>query len=228
MTTAAVRPVGLGNVWTLPGVYAPQADTYLLAAALQAEEIAKGTDVLDVCTGSGALAVLAARMGARVSATDISRRAVMTARLNAARAGQRVRVLHGDLTGPLAQKRFDVVVSNPPYVPTPPAHRPRKHRSSVAWNAGHSGRQALDRICAHAPDVLHPHGVLLIVHSALCDADETVRRLADTGMRSSVTHRARVPFGPVITQRLPWLRAQGLLHPDEDTEELVVVRAERN
>ncbi|MFE4216161.1 hypothetical protein [Streptomyces sp. NPDC056844] len=77
MTTAAVRPAGLGNVWTLPGVYAPQADTYLLAEALQAEEIAKGTD-LDVCTGSGALAVLAARMGARVSATDISRRAVMT------------------------------------------------------------------------------------------------------------------------------------------------------
>lgn len=167
-------------------------------------------------------------MGARVSATDISRRAVMTARVNAARAGRRVRVLHGDLTGPLARQRFDIVVSNPPYVPTPPAHYPRNHRSSVAWNAGHSGRQALDRICAHAQDVLHPHGVLLIVHSALCGADETLRRLADSGMRSSVTHRARVPFGPVITQRLPWLRAQGLLHPDEDTEELVVIRAERS
>ncbi|MFD4035260.1 HemK2/MTQ2 family protein methyltransferase [Streptomyces sp. NPDC058637] len=228
MTTAAVRPAGLGNLWTLPGVYAPQADTYLLAEALQDEEIAKGTDVLDVCTGSGALAVLAARMGARVSATDISRRAVMTARLNAARAGQRVRVLRGDLTGPIAEQRFDVVVSNPPYVPTPPAHEPRKHRPSVAWDAGYSGRQALDRICAQARDVLHPHGVLLVVHSALCGADETLRRLSGTGMRCSVTHRASVPFGPVITQRLPWLRAQGLLHPDEDTEELVVIRAVRS
>ncbi|MFH9613491.1 HemK2/MTQ2 family protein methyltransferase [Streptomyces pratensis] len=228
MTTAAVRPAGLGNLWTLPGVYAPQADTFLLAEALRAEGIAKGTDLLDVCTGSGALAVLAARMGARVSATDISRRAVTAARLNAARAGQRVRVLHGDLTGPITDERFDVVVSNPPYVPTPPGRHPRKHRSSVAWDAGRSGRQALDRICAHARDMLHPQGVLLIVHSALCGVDETLRRLAEAGMHGSVTHQACVPFGPVITDRLPWLRAQGLLRPDEDTEELVVIRARRS
>ncbi|MFF2140370.1 HemK2/MTQ2 family protein methyltransferase [Streptomyces sp. NPDC058193] len=228
MTTAAARPADLGKLWTLPGVYAPQADTHLLAQALQAEGITAGTDVLDVCTGSGALAVLAARMGAQVTATDISRRAVISARFNAARAGQRVRVLQGDLTGPIAEERFHLVVSNPPYVPTPLAHHSRKHRSSVAWDAGHSGRQALDRICAHARDVLHPHGVLLIVHSALCGADETLRRLDTTGMRSSVAHRARVPFGPVITGRLSWLRAQGLLHPDEDTEELVVIRAERS
>lgn len=48
MTTAAVRPAGLGNLWTLPGGYAPQADTFLLAEALRAEGIAKGTDLLDV------------------------------------------------------------------------------------------------------------------------------------------------------------------------------------
>ncbi|MFD3733737.1 HemK2/MTQ2 family protein methyltransferase [Streptomyces sp. NPDC058632] len=228
MTTAVTRPAGLGNLWTLPGVYAPQADTYLLAHALRTEGITADMDVLDVCTGSGALALLAARAGARVTATDISRRAVMTARLNAARAGHRIRVLHGDLTGPVAEQRFDMVVSNPPYVPTPHAHPARSHRPAVAWNAGHGGRQALDRICAHARDVLRPHGTLLMVHSGLCGVEETLGRLADTGLRCSVTHRSAVPFGPVITQRLPWLRAQGLIGPDEDTEELVVIRAERS
>lgn len=226
MTTAAAPPVDLGNLWKLPGVYAPQADTYLLAQALHAEEITADTDVLDVCTGSGALAVLAARMGARVAATDISRRAVLTARLNAVRAGQRVRVLHGDLTGPVARHRFDVVVSNPPYVPTPHAHR--SHRPAVAWDAGSGGRQAVDRICAHARGVLRPHGVLLMVHSGLCDAEESLRRLTDTGLRCSVMDRSRVPFGPVLTQRLPWLRARGLIGADEETEELVVIRAERS
>ncbi|MEU1348363.1 HemK2/MTQ2 family protein methyltransferase [Streptomyces sp. NPDC005775] len=226
MTTAAAPPIDLGNLWTLPGVYAPQADTYLLAQALRAEGITADTDVLDVCTGSGALAVLAARMGARVAATDISWRAVLTARMNAARAGQSVRVLHGDLTGPVARHRFDVVVSNPPYVPAPHPHR--SHRPSVAWDAGQGGRQAVDRICAHARDVLRPHGVLLMVHSGLCGVEESLTRLTDTGLRCSVTHRSHVPFGPVLTQRLPWLRARGLLGADEETEELVVIRAERS
>ncbi|MEU1469992.1 HemK2/MTQ2 family protein methyltransferase [Streptomyces sp. NPDC005761] len=226
MTTAAAPPIDLGNLWTLPGVYAPQADTYLLARVLHAEGITAETDVLDVCTGSGALALLAARMGARVSATDISRRAVLTARMNAARAGQRIRVLRGDLTGPVSAQRFDVVVSNPPYVPAP--HARRSHRPEVAWDAGQSGREAVDRICAHAQDVLRPQGVLLMVHSGLCGVEESLRRLGDTGLRCSVTERTRVPFGPVITKRLPWLRARGLIGADEDTEELVVIRAERS
>lgn len=228
MTTAAALPADLGNLWTPPGVYAPQADTYLLAQALRAEGVTAGMDVLDVCTGSGALALLAARMGARVSATDISRRAVAAARMNAARAGHRIRVMHGDLTGPVTHRRFDLVTSNPPYVPTPHAHRSRRHSPAVAWNAGHGGRQALDRICAHTRDVLRPHGVLLLVHSGLCGVEETLGRLADTGLRCSVTDRAHVPYGPVISGRLPWLRAQGLISADEDTEELVVIRAERS
>ncbi|WP_328886121.1 HemK2/MTQ2 family protein methyltransferase [Streptomyces sp. NBC_00316] len=227
MTTAAAPTAGLGNLWIPPGVYAPQADTQLLARALHAEGITAGMDVLDVCTGSGALALLAARMGARVSATDISRRAVMTARMNAVRAGRRVRVLRGDLTAPVAGQRFDVVVSNPPYVPAPHARRTRSHRTAVAWDAGHGGRQALDRICAHTRELLRPHGVLLMVHSGLCSVEETLRRLTETGLHCSVTDWSYVPFGPVIIKRLPWLRAQGLIGAAEDTEELVIIRAER-
>ena len=76
-------------------------------------------------------------------------------------------------------------------------------------------------------NVLRPRGVLLMVHSALCGVEETLGRLADTGLRCSVVDRSCVPFGPVITRRLPWLRAKGLIGADEETEELVVFRAER-
>jgi release factor glutamine methyltransferase len=227
MTTAAVRSLGLGALWTLPGVYAPQADTRLLAQALRAEGITADMDVLDVCTGSGALAVLAARMGARVSATDISRRAVMTARLNAVRAGQRVQVRRGDLSAPWGGRIFDVVVSNPPYVPAR-ATRPPLWGQARAWDAGRDGRHVVDRICEYAPSLLRPHGVLLMVHSGLCDADTTVRQLTVAGLTCSVTDRAYVPFGRVLTQRLPWLRAQGLIGAGEDKEELVIIRAERS
>ncbi|SHM80829.1 HemK2/MTQ2 family protein methyltransferase [Actinacidiphila paucisporea] len=227
MTTAAVRPADLGFLWTLPGVYAPQEDTRLLARALLAEGVTAGMDVLDVCTGSGALAVLAARMGARVSATDISRRAVLTAQLNAARARQRVQVRRGDLSAPWGGRTFDVVVSNPPYVPAR-GRRPPLWGRARAWDAGRDGRHVVDRICAHAPRLLRPHGVLLMVHSGLCGTDTTLRQLTAAGLTCSVTDRAYVPFGRVLTQRLPWLRAQGLIGPHEDKEELVVIRAERS
>ncbi|MFF6993102.1 HemK2/MTQ2 family protein methyltransferase [Streptomyces sp. NPDC010273] len=208
-------------------MYAPQADTRLLARALHAERITAGMDVLDVCTGSGALAVLASRLGARVSATDISWRAVMTARLNAARAGQRVQVRHGDLSMPWFGRTFDLVTSNPPYVPARDARPPTWGRSR-AWDAGRDGRHVVDRICSHASALLRPRGVLLMVHSSLCDAGATLTRLEDAGLRASVTERARVPFGPVLTERLPWLRAQGLIGAEQDWEELVVIRAERS
>jgi release factor glutamine methyltransferase len=214
-------------VWTLPGVYAPQDDTRLLARALSAENITADTDVLDVCTGSGALAVQAARAGGRVAATDISWRAVLTARLNAARARQRVEVRLGDLSMPWFGRTFDLVLSNPPYVPALNARPPLRGRSR-AWDAGRDGRHVVDRICAHAPALLRPHGVLLMVHSGLCDAEVTLDRLNRAGLLCEVVERARVPFGPVLTERLPWLRAQGLMGADEDREELVVIRAERS
>ncbi|NEC47116.1 methyltransferase, partial [Actinospica acidiphila] len=81
----------------LPGVYAPQEDTALLAAALADEPVAPGAAVLDVGTGSGALALTAARRGARVTAVDVSRRAVYAARLNALRAGLPLEVVRGNL-----------------------------------------------------------------------------------------------------------------------------------
>jgi release factor glutamine methyltransferase len=227
VTTAAVRHPGLEFAWTLPGVYTPQADTRLLARALRTEGVTADTNVLDLCTGSGALAVLAARLGARVSATDISRRAVLSARFNAVRAGQRVQVRRGDLSAPWSGRTFDILVSNPPYVPARRSRPPLWGRAR-AWDAGRDGRHVVDRICAHAPALLRPHGVLLMVHSGLCGTEATLRQLTAAGLTCSVTDRAYVPFGRVLTERLPWLRDQGLIGPSQDREELVVIRAERS
>ncbi|NEB21319.1 methyltransferase, partial [Streptomyces coelicoflavus] len=84
--------MGSVNFMVLPGVYAPQEDTALLAGALSDEPLPPGAAVLDVGTGTGALALAAALRGGRVTAVDVSWRAVCAARLNAARAGLRIRV----------------------------------------------------------------------------------------------------------------------------------------
>ncbi|MFI9543959.1 HemK2/MTQ2 family protein methyltransferase [Streptomyces sp. NPDC052016] len=213
------------NPLVLPGVYAPQEDTDLLAGALSEEPLSPDADVLDVGTGSGALALEAAMRGARVTAVDVSWRAVCATRWNAWRARLPVRVRHGNLFEPVRGRSFDLVLANPPYVPDPADLRSPRG-TARAWDAGGDGRLVLDRICREAPLVLRPGGVLLMVHSALSDPDRTLTRLRATGLKASVTRRRRIPFGPVLRSREGWLRERGLLSAEENNEELVVVRAE--
>ncbi|SOD63144.1 release factor glutamine methyltransferase [Streptomyces zhaozhouensis] len=210
----------------MPGVYAPQSDTLMLAAALRREGLVPGMDVLEVCSGSGALAVLAARAGAAVTAVDVGRRAVLSARINALLARRRVTVRRGDLFAAVPDRSFDLVFCNPPYVPAP-GESPPDRGAARAWDAGRDGRALVDRVCAGVAPRLRPHGVLLMVHSGLCAAEETLLRLEEAGLRAQVTDRARIPFGPVLRSRLPWLRRRGLVRPDEETEELVVIRGEK-
>ncbi|MFF8095268.1 HemK2/MTQ2 family protein methyltransferase [Streptomyces sp. NPDC016675] len=209
----------------LPGVYAPQEDTALLAGALSDESLPPAASVLDVGTGTGALALTAARRGARVTAVDVSWRAVCAARVNAARAGLRIRVRHGNLFTPVHGETFDLVLANPPYVPAPGGGRPPRG-AARAWDAGHDGRLVLDRICREAPALLRPGGVLLLVQSALSDPERTVTQLREAGLKAAVTRRQRIAFGPVVRGRERWLRQRGLLSLAEKEEELVVVRAE--
>ncbi len=207
-----------------PGVYTPQTDTWLLAEALHREHITPGARVLDVGTGTGALAVLAARAGAWVTAVDTSRRALATTWLNARARGLRVRVRHGNLLHPVAGERFDVILTNPPYVPAADDRLPQRGPSR-AWDAGIDGRALLDRLFAQAPRLLAPGGVLLVVHSALCGQDVTLQCLADSGLQAEVVARCELPFGPVLRGRVALLERRGLIAPGQRHEQLVVVRA---
>ncbi|MFI6009553.1 HemK2/MTQ2 family protein methyltransferase [Streptomyces sp. NPDC051243] len=211
--------------WVPRGVYRPQTDTRLLGRAMRREGVTAQTDVLDLGTGSGILAVEAARLGGRVTAVDISWRAIAAARLNALLNGQSLRVRHGDLAAAVPGRRFDLVIANPPYVPAPGPGPPRGRARS--WDAGTDGRLLIDRICDTAPAVLRPTGTLLIVHSHLCGIGATLTRLARAGLHAEVVDRTRLPFGHVLLSRLAWLREQGL-PADGTTEELVVIRAERS
>jgi release factor glutamine methyltransferase len=211
------------RVMTLPGVFRPRPDSWMLARHLCAR-LRPGASVLDMCTGSGAIAVAAARAGAgAVTAVDVSRRSVMTVRINALLNGVRVRALRGDLFAPVAGERFDLIVSNPPYLPAAddalPDHGPQR-----AWDAGTDGRVLLDRICADAGAHLNPGGAVMLVHSELIGLEPTVAALEASGLAVDVLERRRGPLGPLLTARAPLLEARGLLAPGEREEEIVVIR----
>lgn len=209
----------------MPGVHRPISDTWMLAEAMRREPL-EGARVLDLCAGTGALAVCASKAGAgNVVAVDLTLRAVISARINARLNGAPVGVVRGDLFAPLTGQSFDLIVSNPPYIPAESDRLPR-YGSRVSLDAGQDGRALLDRICREAPGYLRPGGAILLVHSSICDHERTLSTLRAGGLDAEVVVRRPGPLGPVMSSRASLLRERGLLG-SEDHEEIVIVRGRR-
>ena len=195
----------------------------MLAECLQREPLGPEVGVLDLCTGSGLLAITAARRGWRATAVDASRRAVFAARLNALLNGTWVHAVRGSLFEPVAGRAFDLIVSNPPYVPAESDDLPTRGPAR-AWDAGPRGRALLDPIIDAAPAHLKPGGSLLVVHSSVIGIDDTLRRLRAGGLRPDVVAHHRGPFGPLMHARARQLEERGLIAAGERVEDVVVVR----
>ncbi len=211
-------------------VYAPQDDSHLLieqVAALPAG--LSGLRVLDFCTGSGVVALAAARLGsASVTAVDVSAQAAGCARRNAAATGLTVEVITGSFAEAAAAGPYDVVLCNPPYVPAPiSAERFPVAGPTQAWDASTDGRLVLDPLCSSAPELLTENGTLLLVQSEYSGIDETLDALDRAGMDAQITARRTVDFGPVMASRALWMEDQGMLVAGCREEVLVVVRARK-
>jgi len=215
------------RIITLPGVFQPRSDARLLARAMRELGVASGARVLEVFAGSGAVAVAAAREGAReVTVVDVSRRALVSAWVNARRDGARVRARRGDLFAPVAGERFDLILANPPYVPSPHDALPRAG-AARAWEGGGDGRLLLDRLCAEAPGALAPGGTLLLVQSSVCGEQATLGALCRAGLDARRVAAERGPLGPLMRARAELLEQRGLLAPGQREEELLVLGARK-
>ena len=125
-------------------------------------------NVLDLCTGSGCLAILASRNfpNAEIDAVDISKDAIEVATRNVGDYGlqDRLKLYRGDLFKPLGGKRYDLIISNPPYVDAEGmADLPRECRAEpkLAFDGGADGLDIVRRILDEAEAHLTPQGGLL-------------------------------------------------------------------
>ncbi|MHB8668017.1 MAG: 50S ribosomal protein L3 N(5)-glutamine methyltransferase [Burkholderiales bacterium] len=125
--------------------------------------------VLDLCTGSGCLAVLAAHAfsNARIDAADLSAEALQVARRNVKdyALGKRIRLVRTDLFDRLAARRYDLILSNPPYVNAAAMRAlPREYRREprLALAGGRDGLALVHRLLAQAAAHLHPGGLLVV------------------------------------------------------------------
>jgi release factor glutamine methyltransferase len=162
-----------------PAVLIPRPDTELLVE-LALERLPPSGSVLDMGTGSGPIAVALAhtRRDAAVTALDVSPAALAVARGNAALNQVPVRLLESDWYAAVHQERFDLIVSNPPYIASGDRHLSEgdlRFEPSGALTDHADGLSALRIIIAGAPERLAPQAWLLMEHGY--DQAEAVRAL---------------------------------------------------
>lgn len=153
-----------------PAVLIPRPDTELVVERVLAHcSDRRGLRVLDMGTGSGALAItLALELeAAEVTAIDRSRAALQVATANAARLGAAVSFVVSDWFAGLAQRRFDLIVANPPYIAAADPHLEQgdvRFEPRTALASGPAGLDDLIGIVAAAPRHLDPGGWLFVEH----------------------------------------------------------------
>jgi release factor glutamine methyltransferase len=157
-------------------VYIPEADTYLLLDAARAE-VKPGDRVLEIGTGSGLIAAELARVTG-VVATDINPHAVLCAREKG------VAVVQNDLFCGI-QSTFDLILFNPPYLPTQPEERIDDWLEH-ALNGGESGRVVIERFAVHVGRVLAPGGRILLLISSLTGLPEVRDLFFRSGFLSEI------------------------------------------
>ncbi|MEZ0362145.1 HemK2/MTQ2 family protein methyltransferase [Mycobacterium sp. pUA109] len=218
------------DILAVDGVYAPQQDSRLLIAAMEHADLARQRRVLDLCTGSGIVAIAAAELGAAsVTAVDICPRAVRCSRSNARNAGVDVEVREGPWTRALGDPPYEVIVSNPPYVPTPADAGPVPAAGGPewSWNGGVDGRAVLDPLCVSATRLLRDQGSLLLVQSVFANVPRSLALLRSTGLEAEIAASQVIPFGPVLSARAVWLERTGRIQRGCREEQLVVIRADK-
>jgi release factor glutamine methyltransferase len=177
-----------------PAVLIPRPETETVVdLALNHLPEGGASTILDLGTGSGCLAVTLARLrpGARVFAVDLSKEALEVAVRNVSRHGvTNVRLLSGSWYEPVQHRRFDLIVSNPPYVAEGDSHLSDgdvRFEPRTALVGGHDGLEAIRTIIGGAAAHMNPGGWLILEHGY--DQQRNLERLAlDAGFGSLHTH----------------------------------------
>lgn len=149
-----------------PGVLVPRPETELLVDTVL-KKVSANSTVLDLCTGSGAIAVSLKKEKPELSvtATDISQEALKYAQINTSFHDLEIEVLEGDLFAPVSGRRFDIITVNPPYVKTTETPLMGKdvlaHEPQLALFSGEDGLNLLRKIAAEGKAFLNPGGFLI-------------------------------------------------------------------
>jgi release factor glutamine methyltransferase len=178
-------------------VYEPAEDSFLFAENLN---VAVDEAVLDLGTGCGILAVVAAKRGGNVTAVDLNPYAIRCAKQNAKLngVGGSIDFIQGDLfTAFLSGVMFDLVLFNAPYLPSDEGEE--SSWIGRSWAGGVDGRVVVDRFISEVHAHLKLRGRVLLMQSTLTGVDETLQQFIQHGFSADVVAEQKLPFFETLT-----------------------------
>jgi release factor glutamine methyltransferase len=202
-----------GATFRMPeGVPIPSEGSYLLAEKMNVQP---HETVLDVGTGCGFYAVLAAKIAQRVWALDVSSVCLECARQNAERNGvaERITFLQGNLFERVRGLTFDLILSTPPQMPALSAVE------NSLCEGGADGRRVLDALIREASNYLNATGRLLFVQFGFLGVEKSLHQLREVGLTARVLAE-RETFSSVAAERIEQLQAM-------DTESTILWRDDK-
>ena len=177
-------------------VYEPAEDTFLVAEKLDTK---KDDIVLEIGTGCGILAILAAKTAKKVVAIDINPYAIECTKRNAKNKNllKRIDFRQGNLFEPIKNgEQFSLIIFNSPYLPSEPDEE--KSWIGKAWAGGKTGRQVIDPFIAAAPNYLSINGRILLVQSSLSDVKKTIKMFDELNFQAKVVSELKFPFESIV------------------------------
>lgn len=192
------RAVFKGNrYYVFPEVYQPSDDTFIIAEHLNVKE---GDRVLDVGTGCGLLALIAAKKAGYVVSLDINPHALKCVKFNAKlnHVDDKIDMVLSDLlTGLKEDTQFDLIICNPPYLPVDEKIRFGEW-IELAWNGGPSGREVIDRFLKSVDVHVTKGGKVLMVQSSLSKPEDSIKILREKGFKVEVKTEKELFFEKLI------------------------------
>lgn len=179
-------------------VYEPAEDSFLIAENL---DVKPGASVLDVGTGSGLLAIVAAEKAVSVVAVDFNPYAIRCAKKNSVlnHLSSKMTFIQSELLAPFNESaKFDLILFNAPYLPS--AENEEEDSWIVrAWAGGVNGRQVIDQFISQAPLHLNSHGRILLMQSTLANVEESIRKLEESNLIVKIKAERKLPFFETLT-----------------------------
>lgn len=184
------------------GVFRPHEGAFMLAAAL-CDIVSPGDTVLEIGTGSGLLGIVAARLGAKVVATDLEEDKLTIARDNATANQVSIDFRQGSLAEPIsASEKFDVIVFNLPSSPTNPTDKTEDSNVS----GGIDGRELIDGFLSTIERLLKPGTKVITVQSHLSNYAKTMAKLESLGATVKIHSERLRPLGKTSLSQAQYIK----------------------
>ncbi len=176
-------------------VYEPHDDTELiLRTVIESERELKGKTILEIGAGTGIISIILAKKGARVTAIDISEKAVACIKFNAKLNETKLKVFRGDLFSPVKSEKFDIIIFNPPYLPESDLDKYLSPGYRLAVIGGKKGSEIIIKFLECLEKHLKKNGRAFFIASSLSNIDEIMKKVREKELKIMLKRQARYFF----------------------------------